>query len=85
MGFKSEPFPKAGHLLSPATRQEFRFRWGPSLTPSCWEGFKEKPIFFLNRAGGEELDSSDSQKNHGNKPGEKDDINEKSFHPIFIG
>jgi hypothetical protein len=35
--------------------------------------------------GGEELDSADCQKNHGNDPGKKDDIDEKSFHPILIG
>lgn len=86
MGFKSEPFPKAGHLLSPGNRQEYRFFWWcPSLTRSFWEGFKEKPILFPNRAGGEELDSSDSQKNHGNKPGEKNNIDEKSFHTMLIG
>ncbi|PJA78970.1 MAG: hypothetical protein CO149_02400, partial [Nitrospirae bacterium CG_4_9_14_3_um_filter_51_5] len=39
----------------------------------------------LNREREEGLDSSDSQKNHGNQPGEKDDIDEKSFHTIFIG
>lgn len=86
MGFKSEPFPKAGHLVSPGNRQEYRFFWWcPSLTRSCWKASKKRRYFFLNRAGGEELDSSDSQKNHGNNPGEKDDIDEKSFHTILIG
>ncbi|MGP0592418.1 hypothetical protein ACTRXD_07735 [Nitrospira sp. T9] len=46
---------------------------------------RKADTFFLNRAGGEELDSSDSQKNHGNKPGEKNNIDEKSFHTILIG
>jgi hypothetical protein len=40
---------------------------------------------FLNRERGEGLDSSDSPKNHGTQPGEKDDIDEKPFHTIFIG
>jgi hypothetical protein len=37
----------------------------------------------LNRERGEGLCSSDSPKNHGNQPGEKDDIDEKSFHTIL--
>ncbi|GJL68758.1 MAG: hypothetical protein NPIRA06_13930 [Nitrospirales bacterium] len=39
----------------------------------------------MNGDGGEELDSTDSQKNHGNEPGEKDNIDKKSFHTILIG
>jgi len=31
------------------------------------------------------LDSSDGEKDHGNQPAEKDDIDEESFHIIFIG
>lgn len=85
MGFKSGLFPKAGHLLSPGNLQEYRFRRCPFATCSWWEGFKEKPIFFSEPGRGEELDSSDSQQNHGDKPGEKDDIDEKSFHAILIG
>ena len=85
MGFKSGLFPKAGHLLSPGNLQEYRFRRCPFATCSWWKGFKEKPIFFSEPGRGEELDSSDSQKNHGDKPGEKDDIDEKSFHAILIG
>jgi len=29
------------------------------------------------------LDSSDGEKDHGNQPAEKDDIDEESFHIIF--
>ena len=46
---------------------------------------QRKADIFSEPGRGEELDSSDSQKNHGNKPGEKDDIDEKSFHAILIG
>ena len=46
---------------------------------------QRKPLLFSEPGRGEELDSSDSQKNHGNNPGEKDDIDEKSFHTILIG
>lgn len=86
MVFKSEPFLKTDHLVQ--TDQNPRrpaVLWHHCLTRPCCEGFKEEPRPFPNRDGGEELDSSDSQKNHGNKPGEKDNIDEKSFHTILIG
>ena len=89
MGFKSEPFPKAGRCRpfdQPSHPSGISIQVGPFPDTFLLEDVQEKPVlFFLNRAGGEELDSSDSQKNHGNNPGEKDDIDEKSFHTILIG